>query len=118
MSDPQPPAISNLETSIHNLARIVRDARHIDPDAQKALADLVDVLSNSLHAGPLPAEETARLAESAAHLASALHQRHEATVLAQARDRFQDAVALAQVRVPVITGVARRLLDVLADLGI
>ena len=37
MSDPQPPAISNLETSIHNLARIVRDARHIDPDAQKRL---------------------------------------------------------------------------------
>jgi hypothetical protein len=114
----QTPPTASLEASIHELARVVREGRHLDPDAQQALADLVDELTNTLQNTALPAEETARLAESAAHLAQALHQRHEPTMLQQARDRLQQAVARAEVEAPVATGIARRLLDALANIGI
>jgi hypothetical protein len=109
---------SELEASIHELARLVRAAQHLDPEAQRALADLVDELSNTLHAGTVPPEETSRLAETATHLARALHQGQEEKAVAHARHRFREAIALAETKAPVVTGVARRLLDILADLGI
>ena len=114
----QPDQAAALEASIHELAQVVLGAHHLEPEAQRALADLVDELSKILHAAPIPAEETARLAESAAHLAQALQQRHDTTFLAQARDRLTEAVARAEAQAPVATGVARRLLDALANLGI
>lgn len=109
---------SALEANIHELARVVREARRLDPEARRALADLVDELSRTLQTAPHSAEETARVAQSAAHLAQALQAEREQTVLATARSRLEDAAARAAARAPGVSGLARRVLDVLADLGI
>ena len=118
MSEQPTPAADALESNIHELARVVREARRLDPDARRALADLVDELSRTLHTAPHSAEETSRVAESAAHLAEALLAGREETVLTSARGRLENAAALADARAPVVSGLARRVLDVLADLGI
>lgn len=113
---PQPQSV--LETSIHQLAQVVREAEHLEPEAQRALADLVDELSKTLHSAPLPPEETARLAETATHLAQALQERQESTLLSQATRSLEEAVYRFEARAPLLAGVTRRLLDALANLGI
>lgn len=112
------PSAADLESSIHDLAQAVRSAHHLTPEAQRTLADLVDELSKSLHTAPLSTEEAARLAVSTANVVHALKPSHEPTLLAAARDRLETAVARAQTAAPVATGLARRFLDMLADLGI
>jgi hypothetical protein len=58
------------------------------------------------------------LANTAANLARALHQQHNPTLLSAAKQRLEQAALRAEAQVPMATGVARRLLDTLADLGI
>lgn len=118
MSEPTPQPAAALEASIHDLAAVLRQADHLDPEAQQALADLVDALSKHLHTVPLPAAETAQLADSAAQVVRALQQKPPTGLLAGARERLEDAIAAAEEKAPVATGVAQRLLDVLANLGI
>jgi hypothetical protein len=113
---PEPPQRAALEASIHDLALAVRDARHLDPQAQRDLTDLVDELTEA--AADLSSAEATHLAESAGHLAEALRQHHEPSLRARARDRLLAAVAKAEVEAPVAAGFARRLLDVIANLGI
>ena len=64
------------------------------------------------------AAEAAHLSESTARLIEGLHGRHDEGVLAAARDRLEGAVVGAEARAPVVAGVARRLLEALANLGI
>ncbi len=118
MSDQPSPSTASLETQIHALARAVREGRRLDPEARQALADLVDELSRTLQTAPHTAEEMARVAESAAHLAQALEHPREERVLTAARVRLEQAVARADTKAPVLSGVAQRLLDILANLGI
>lgn len=112
----QPPA--QVQTSLHELAALLRDARHLEPETQQALADLVDELSNVVDPTALPSAETAHLVASAADLARALHHRHEPGLLSTAKERLENAVRRAEAEAPLATGVARRLIDTLANLGI
>jgi hypothetical protein len=117
----QPPRSQNgaqVQTHLHELAEVLRQAHHLDPETQEALADLVDELSKALTATALASSETAHLASSAAGLARTLHQQANPTLLSAAKQRLEQAALRAEAQAPVATGIARRLLDTLADLGI
>jgi hypothetical protein len=121
MSAPQsggPPAPEAVGARLHEIARLLREADHLGPESQKVLADLADQLGNSLGSANLASGEETPLADSAAHLIETLRQRHDAGRLAAARDRLEQAVLDVEARAPVAAGVARALLDALANLGI
>ena len=99
------------------LAAALGQAGRIE-EAQEALADLVDELGKTLTPTALASSETAHLATSAANLARTLHQEHSPTLLSAAKQRLEQAALRAETQAPVAAGIARRLLDVLADLGI
>lgn len=113
-----PQAAADVLACLHEVAQFLRQAHHLEPEAQRALADLVDELSRSVNPADLPSVETAHLAQTTAQLARALDQQHDETVVARARDRLEAAAAQAEVQAPLATGLARRVLDVLANLGI
>jgi hypothetical protein len=120
MSQPQPPAgpgPSDLRANLRELARLLRDARHLEPEAQQELADLVAELSQALE-GKLSSAEVEQLGRSAVHMIEALHQQEDADYLAAARDRLRDAAVSAEIKAPVATGIVRRIVDTLANLGI
>jgi hypothetical protein len=112
----QPPA--RINDGLHDLAKALREAPPLGPDAQRALAELIDELGNAVGGTPVPPEEVTHLAESTAHFVQALHRRHEPGRLAAARDRLEQAVLAAEARAPVTAGVARRVLDALSNWGI
>jgi hypothetical protein len=104
--------------NLHQLAEELREADHLGPEAQRALADLLDELGRAVTAGGADPTATAHLAASASHLAAALHQRQEPGVLAGAVERFETAVARAEAKAPLAAGIAHRLIETLANLGI
>jgi uncharacterized coiled-coil DUF342 family protein len=115
-SDPQ--TVQQFQASLHDLATTLREAERLEPEAQKTLADLVDELSRTLNTTSLPTAETAQLASSAAQLARSLHQQEPPSLLSAAKQRLEEAASRAEAHAPVATGIAWRLLDTLANLGI
>ncbi len=113
-----PPSLQDVQARLHEVARMLQDSSSLDPEARRVLADLVDELGASLRASNAPPAEVAHLADSAANLAAALHRQHDRGLLGTARDRFGAAVIQAEADAPVAVGLARRLLDVLANIGI
>ncbi len=112
------PSAVHLRTGLHEIAEDLRKTRHLGPESQQALADLLEELNRALDPAALPTAETAHLAESVAHLALALHERHDTGLLAAARDRLREAALRAEAAAPGPVGVARRFMDTLANLGI
>lgn len=117
MPEQPPPSAAQVQTNLHDLARLLRQAHHLDPAVQQALAELVDELGRALDPGVSSAEIT-HLAASAAQLAHALHQRHDSGLLTAAKERLESAARRAEAKAPLATGIARRLIDTLANLGI
>ena len=113
-NQPPPDALASLQT----VARLLRGAQHLGPEAQRALADLVEELSQALASESLSAQEKAHLAQTTENLARAVHEQHDQGLLSDARDRLEQAVVGIETRAPVATGVVRRLVDALANLGI
>ncbi len=113
-SSPPPPDVAGR---LHTVADLLRRADHLEPDAQRALADLVDELGRTLSAAPVPSAELTHLTDSTTHLAQALHQRQDAAV-ASARSRLEDAILRAEVKAPVAADIARRLIEALSNIGI
>jgi hypothetical protein len=107
-----------MATSLHALAQELRGAHHLGPEARQELAELVDELGRAIQAMPVPPSEVTHLADSAAHLLQALHERHEPGLMAAARQRLERAKASTETRAPFIVGITQRLLDILAGIGI
>ena len=114
----QPATIAQVQTSLHELAKVLRDADHLEPEAQDALADLVDELGKLLDPSTEPSAAAAHLATSAATLARGLHQRQNPTLLTAAKQRLERAALRAENEAPLAAGIVQRLLDALANLGI
>jgi hypothetical protein len=114
---PEPPERAALRSNLQELARLLHEAPHLDPEAQQELADLVGELSQAL-SGNLSSTETEQLARNAVHMVQALHEQRDTDYLSAARDRLRDAAVRAEVAAPVATGIVRRLIDALASLGI
>lgn len=113
-----PASPSTVPARLHEVARLLRDVRHLDPEAQKALADLADELADALGASGVPSAEEVRLAQRAGELIAALHERPDTGPPPAARHRLQEAIVAAEARAPFAAGLARQLLDALANLGI
>jgi hypothetical protein len=115
-ADPQ--SAAGAQAKLRELADALRRADHLGPEAQGSLADLVDELSRALPAASLPAADAAHLKESAAHLARAVHDQHDTSLLTGARERLEHAAYRAEASAPFLAGILRRLIDTLANLGI
>jgi len=121
MSEQQPPNPAvppEVQATLLSVGNLLREARHLGPDAQRTLADLIDELGRALTTSRARPEELQHLADSTATLVEAVRHQHDEGVLTAARDRLEEAVIGAEARAPVVAGVARRLLDALSNLGI
>ena len=120
MTEPTPPigeTAPAVRAQLEEIVPLLRSSRHIEPEVQEALADLVDELIRVMDPRPA-AVEAAHLAASSAHLVDALHRKHHAGLIAAAKERLEEAATRAETEAPVATGLARRLIDTLANLGI
>ena len=112
------PSVPDIQSRLHAVARMLRHSPAVDAESQRVLAELVDELSTALQAANVPPAEVARLADSTAHLAESLHHQHDMGLLGRARERLEGAVIEAEAHAPLAVGLARRLLDALANIGI
>lgn len=112
-----PAAVPPARDQLLELGRLLRESGPLGPNARRELADLVEELAGTLDPSH-PSSQATHLAETTAHLVQALHDQSGAGPLAQARERLEAAVAQVDARAPVATGLARRIVDLLADLGI
>jgi hypothetical protein len=112
------PPPSGVQASLHAIAQVLRDPHPLSPQVRETLAALVDELGAALAAGPVPPEEITHLIDSTTHLLHAVQRRAAPGVLASARDRLEGAILGAEAQAPLTAGLARRLLDALANIGI
>jgi Domain of unknown function (DUF4404) len=110
---PDPSAVNEIE----ELARRVREAEHLEPEARGQVADLLENLSSELDQTE-PSFHKEHLAESTAQLVRAVQDQHEPGLIEAARERLDEAVARAEANAPVATDLVLQLIDVLANLGI
>jgi hypothetical protein len=104
-----------VQDELNEITELLRSADHLGPDAQAALAALADDLGRT--ADPQAPAESARLLKEATNVVRLLH-RQERSALTAARDGLEEAAVKVENRAPQTAQFARRLLDVLADLGI
>jgi hypothetical protein len=116
--EPKPESVQAVQTHIHQLAQRIRGSRSVSPEVQAALAELLDELNATLKQPNAPPAEVTHLAESAAHLAQALHDQQDEGVVAKAGDRLRVAMLQAEAHAPTAVGLARGVIDALASIGI
>lgn len=112
------PAAAGVQASLHTIAEILRDPRPLSHEVRGVLADLVDELGRVLGTATVPPAEVAHLAESTAQLARAVHRREHPSMLAAARNRVEAAILAAESKNPLTAGLAQRILETLANIGI
>ena len=120
MSEPgagEPPSKADLQANLTSLAKQLRTAHHLGPEAQQRLAELLSELSVAVGSSPLPSAETTALASHAGQLVEALKNEADTSVLGEARAKLDRAVLAAEAKT-FAAGMARRVVDVLTDLGI
>jgi hypothetical protein len=105
------------ERSLGELARLLREVDHLEPEVRNELADVIDELEAALR-GELSAEEAERVRGDVRHVVEAIRRQHDENPVEAARERFEETVGRTAAEAPVASGVARRLIDLLADLGI
>jgi hypothetical protein len=110
------PAANDPAARLRELARLLRQTYHLGPEAQQSLANLVEELSGVLDVPSAPAQ--AHLADSTAHLVEAIHHQKDTGLLNAAKRRLETAAVRAETEAPVATGIVRRLIEALANLGI
>ncbi len=119
MSDAQSQsAAAQVQTHLHTISRLLRETRHVGPESQALLADLVDELGKALASADVPNEEIARLTEGATHLAQAVHAEDQPGVLQAAEERLENAAVALEAKAPTLVGITRRLAEMLSNLGI
>jgi hypothetical protein len=111
--EPEPPVANDIE----ELARRLREAEHLHPEAREEVADLLGNLAAEMEQ-PGASAETKHLARSTVQLVQAVNDQHEAGLIEAARGRLEEAVATAEVNAPVATEIVLQLIDLLASLGI
>jgi hypothetical protein len=107
---------SDVPARLREVARLVREADHLDPEAQQSLADLAEQMADNLSRAHAPTPEEAELGKLAGELIDALHREEKPAT--GTRHRLQEAIVAAETRAPLAAATARELLDVIASLGI
>jgi hypothetical protein len=113
----QSPSIPDVRAKLQELTQVLRGADHLEPKTQEELADLLEELSRALDPA-VSSTSGARLAANAAHLVQALHEQEDTTLLTAATERLRKAAVRAEADAPMVTGIVRRLIDALSNLGI
>ena len=111
-------AAVKVQDHLHTIARLLRDVRHLSPEAQDLLAELVDELGKALESNEVPPAELNRLAEQVTALLRAAKPGADEGLLAQIQHRLDQAATALESRAPLLTGLTRRLIETLSDLGI
>lgn len=104
-------------TSLGELARLLREVDHLEPEVRRELADVVEELEAAVH-GELTVEDAAHVRSSVRHVIEAIRQQRDQTAPGHAVGQLEATVARTAAEAPVAAGVARRLIEMLADLGI
>jgi hypothetical protein len=103
---------------LQEVVALLRDADHLDADARQSLAALAEEMQRFLDTTSAPTDEELHLVQRATEVIDALHRQHPPSALSAARGRLDQAVLSAESRAPMVAGLGRRFLDVLANLGI
>ena len=109
---------TQVQTQLHAIALLLREASRLEPAAQALLADLFDELADALESTAAPDLDISQLTECAAHLVHAVHEKHEPSLLEAAGDRLENAVLAVEAKAPGLASLTRRLAEMLSDLGI
>jgi hypothetical protein len=107
------PAVDHIE----ELARRLRDAEHLDPEARAEVADLLRSLALELDRRE-PSKHEEHLAHTTMQLVRAVNDQHEPGLIKAARSRLDQAIAKAEAKAPVATDIVARLADLLGGIGI
>jgi hypothetical protein len=110
--------LHNVHAHLDAISALLRRPHRLDAATQAALADLVDELDKALKLGKIPVEEAMRLAATASRFAETVHREEKAGERTAARDRLLEAAAAAEIKAPLISGLARRVMDALSNVGI
>jgi Domain of unknown function (DUF4404) len=116
--DPVPLSTAAVQDQLRAVAKILHEAGRLNPKAKELLAELVEELGRSLDAGAVPTQDLAHLTECAGQLVQVAKQTEETGALRAARNRLDNAIIRIDAEFPTIAGIARRLTETLADLGI
>src|SRR4051794_34582699 len=106
------PSSVTVRAYLRAVAQLLRNVPHLNANAQRLLADLVDELGAALEADAVPSDEVAHLADCSAQLVTAAQQ-GEGGMLGRARTRLERAVLAAETEAPLAAGIARRLTETL-----
>lgn len=109
---------AEIESRLQEVAALLRQSSSLDSATRQHLAELVEELGASLHAVELPSEEAARIADTTAHLADALHQNHDAEQVGHARGVMEQTAEAIEARAPMAADLVRRFLAALTGIGI
>lgn len=112
------PTLTQLRNDLQDLGHALRSADHLEPATQLELARLLEELGGELDPTTIPSAHTKHLAESVGRVARSLHDQHHAGLLTAARARLEEAARAAEEEAPIVTGIVRRFIDVLASIGI
>ena len=109
---------SLVRARLQDASEMVRESSSLDPEVSRSLSELLAELGRALESSGAAPSEVARLAESAAHLAESLHKGHDHGLLRSARASLDGLLLQAEARAPTAVGLARQVIDGLANLGI
>ena len=111
-------SLVEVRTLLHTIADLLRHVRHLGPEAQALVADLIDEMGVALETPTVPNEEIARLTECASQLMRAVQEREAPGVLEAAQDRLEKAVVAVETGAPGLAGMTRKLAEMLSNVGI
>jgi len=114
----QPPEVQSTQAKLKQLATLLRDADHLDPQAQKSLATLLEQLVGELDAAGVAPSHTTHLAETISEVARSLHEGESGAVSDTDRERLRRAAAAAELEAPASASLVYRFIDVLSSIGI
>ena len=112
------PAVLEIRARLQKIAQMLRKGGSLDAGSQRALAELVDEMTRILETEKLPDAELAHLTQTTARMEEAIRHQRDLGIVGTVREGLQRAVANAEANAPIAVGLARKLLDALANIGI
>ncbi len=115
---PGDPSAAEIRARLEEAARLVRQSKRLDTDSRQILAELVEELSATLRTAQLSPTELSHLESTTTNLAKVLHHEPTEGALHSVQEGFEQVIVTLEARAPLVAGLARRMLDALANLGI
>src|SRR5437868_13035635 len=97
---------SAVRAQLAALAQVLHEGKHLGPEAQQLLAELLEELSAALGDATAPPRDLAHLTQCAAQLVQAA-KKPDSGMLAGARDRLEGAVIGVETQFPTIAEIGR-----------